>query len=184
MYRDSLVTQMVNNLPEMWETWVQSLGWEDTLQKGIATHSSILAWRIPWTEEPGELQSMGFQRVGHDWAPNTFTFNIHIYTHTYLIHKCTYIYVCLVPQLCLTLCNPMAHWALLSMGFPRQEYCSGLPFPSPGDLSDPGIQSASLVSPASAGGFSLPLAPPGMYLYLHICITQSLCCTPETNTTL
>ena len=50
----------------MWETWVQSLGWEDPLDKGMATHSYILAWRIPWTEELGGLQSMGLQRVGHD----------------------------------------------------------------------------------------------------------------------
>ena len=50
----------------MWETWVQSLGQEDTLEKEMATHSSILAWRIPWMEEPGRLQSMGSQRVGHD----------------------------------------------------------------------------------------------------------------------
>ena len=61
----SLVAQMVRNLPAMWETWVGSLGWEDLLEKGMATHSSILAWRIPWTEEPGELQSMGSQRVRH-----------------------------------------------------------------------------------------------------------------------
>ena len=54
------------NLPAMQESWVQSLGWEDPLQKGTATHSSILAWRVPWTEEPGGLQSMGSQRVGHD----------------------------------------------------------------------------------------------------------------------
>ena len=52
----------------MWETWVRSLGWEDPLEEGIATHSSILAWRISWTEEPGRLQSMGSQRVGHNWA--------------------------------------------------------------------------------------------------------------------
>ena len=50
----------------MWETWVQSLGQEDPLEKEMATHSSILAWRIPWTEEPGGLQSMGLQRVGHN----------------------------------------------------------------------------------------------------------------------
>ena len=50
-----LVTQTVKNLPAMQETWVQSLGWEDPLEKGMATHSSILAWRIPWTEEPGRL---------------------------------------------------------------------------------------------------------------------------------
>ena len=50
----------------MQETWVQSLGWEDALEEGLATHSRILAWRIPWTEEPGGLQSVGSQRVGHD----------------------------------------------------------------------------------------------------------------------
>ena len=55
-------------LPAMQETWVQSLGWEDSLEKEMATHSSIPAWRIPWTEEPGGLQSMGSQRVRHDWA--------------------------------------------------------------------------------------------------------------------
>ena len=57
-----LVAQMVKHLRE---TWVQSLGWEDPLEKEMATHSSTLAWKIPWTEEPGGLQSMGLQRVGH-----------------------------------------------------------------------------------------------------------------------
>ena len=57
---------MVNNLPEMQEIRVQSLGWEDPLEKEMVTHSSILAWRIPWTEEPGGLQTMRSQRVGHD----------------------------------------------------------------------------------------------------------------------
>ena len=61
-----LVAQLVKNLPAMQETWVRSLGWKDSLEKGKAIHSSILAWRIPWTEEPGRLQSMGPQRVGHD----------------------------------------------------------------------------------------------------------------------
>ena len=60
------MTQMVKNLPAMWETSVQALGWEDSLEKGMATYSSILAWRTPWIEEPGGLQSMGSQRVGHD----------------------------------------------------------------------------------------------------------------------
>ena len=69
----SLVVQMVRNLPAMQETWVQSLGWEDPLEKGKATHCSILAWRIPWTEEPDGLQSMGSPRVGHDRATSTFT---------------------------------------------------------------------------------------------------------------
>ena len=68
----SLVVQLVNNLPPMPEMrvqsldWENSLDWEDSLEKGMATHSSILAWRIPWTEEPGGLQSMGSQRVGCD----------------------------------------------------------------------------------------------------------------------
>ena len=61
----SLVAQMVKYMPTMQETWVQSLGWEDLLEKEIATHSRILAWKIPWTEEPGRLQSTGSQRVGH-----------------------------------------------------------------------------------------------------------------------
>ena len=64
--RASLVAQMVKCLPAMKETWVRSLGWEDPLEKETATHSSTLAWKIPWMEEPGRLQSMGSQRVGHD----------------------------------------------------------------------------------------------------------------------
>ena len=62
----SLVAQLVKNLPVMQKTWVQFLGQEDPLEKEIATHSSIIAWEISWTDEPGELQSMGSQRVGHD----------------------------------------------------------------------------------------------------------------------
>ena len=61
-----LVAQRVKSLPAMWETWVRSLGWEDPLEKEMATHSSTLAWKIPWTEEPGRPQPMGSQRVGHD----------------------------------------------------------------------------------------------------------------------
>ena len=64
--RASLVAQSVKNLPAVQETQVRSLGWEDPLEKEMATHSSILAWKISWTEEPGGLQSMGSQRVGHD----------------------------------------------------------------------------------------------------------------------
>ena len=60
------MAQMVKNPPAVWEIWVQSLGQEDLLQKGMATHSNILAWKIPWTEEPGRLQSMGHERVGYD----------------------------------------------------------------------------------------------------------------------
>ena len=66
VYRTSLVAQMVKCLPTVLETWVQSLGWEDLLEKEMETHSSILAWKIPRTEEPGRVQSMGSQRVGRD----------------------------------------------------------------------------------------------------------------------
>ena len=61
-----LVAQTVKNLPVMWETQARSLDWEDPLEEGMATHSSIPTWESPWTEEPGRLQSMGTQRVGHD----------------------------------------------------------------------------------------------------------------------
>ena len=57
---------MVNNQTAMQETWARTMDWEDSQKKGMATHSSILAWRIPWTEEPGRLQHMGLERVGHD----------------------------------------------------------------------------------------------------------------------
>ena len=73
----SLAAQMVNNPPAMQETRVQSLSWEDPLEEGMATHSSILAWRIPWTEEPGELQSMVLLRVGHYWVTK------HTHTHIF-----------------------------------------------------------------------------------------------------
>ena len=62
----SLVAQAVKHLPTMRETWVRSLGWEDPLEKEMATHSSPLAWKIPWTEKPGGLQSMGSQRIEHN----------------------------------------------------------------------------------------------------------------------
>ena len=64
--RASLVAQRLKRLPAMQETWVQSLGWEDPLEKEMATHSSTLAWKIPWMDKPGRLQSMGSQRVRHD----------------------------------------------------------------------------------------------------------------------
>ena len=60
------MAQTVKHLPTMRETWVQSLGWADPLEKEMATHPSTLAWKIPWTDEPGRIQSMGSQRVGHD----------------------------------------------------------------------------------------------------------------------
>ena len=73
---DLQIAQAVKNPPLMREIWVQSLGWDDPLEEGITTHSSILAWRIPWTEEPGGLQSMGSQRVGHDWVTRHITVHV------------------------------------------------------------------------------------------------------------
>ena len=74
----SMVVQMVKCLPAIWETWFQSLGWEDPLEKEMATHSSALAWKIPQTEEPDRLQSTGLQRVGHDWL-TSFSFTLLIF---------------------------------------------------------------------------------------------------------
>ena len=68
-----VVAQTVKRLPAVRETQVRSLGWEDPLEKEMPTHSRTLAWKIPWTEEPGRLQSMGSQRLGHDWATHTHT---------------------------------------------------------------------------------------------------------------
>ena len=70
-----IILKILKNLPAMRETWVWSVGWEDPLEEGMTTHSSVLAWRIPWTEEPGGLQSMGSQRLRYDWAKK------HTYTH-------------------------------------------------------------------------------------------------------
>ena len=79
----SLVAKTVRNPPAMRETWVWSLGWEDPLEESMATHSSILAWRIPWMEEPGKLPSIGSQRVGHDWMTKH---------STWVFHKCHLLY--------------------------------------------------------------------------------------------
>ena len=77
LFMASLVAWMVKHLPTMQETWVWSLGQEDTLEKEMATHSSIHAWKISWTEEPGGLQSMGSQRVRHDWATSLHFTSLH-----------------------------------------------------------------------------------------------------------
>ena len=82
--RTFLVARLVKNLPAMWKTWIWFLGWEDPLKKGMGTHFSNLAWRIPWTEEPGRVQSMGSRRVSKDWA--TFTFTKLIINVMYLNH--------------------------------------------------------------------------------------------------
>ena len=89
-YWVSLVAQMVKNLLAVQETWFWTLGWEDPLEKGVTTYSSILAWRIPWTEEPGGLQSMGLQGVRQDWATNTHT-HTHTHTATYWLRNLGYV---------------------------------------------------------------------------------------------
>ena len=84
IYGAFLVAQMVKNLPAMWETQIRSLGQEYPLEKGMATDSSILNWRITWTEEPGGQMAMSSWRAGHDWATNT---------HTHYIYKCMNVYI-------------------------------------------------------------------------------------------
>ena len=83
----SLVAQMVQNLPIMWDTKVRCLSQEDPLEEGMATHSGILAWRISWTEEPGRLQSTGSQRVRHDQATDTFSFFSQRNTNQFLVQS-------------------------------------------------------------------------------------------------
>ena len=106
------VAQTVENLPAMQETEVQTLGWEDPLEKGKATHSTILAWRIPQPEESGRLQSTGLQRAGHDWVTNTYLCQDQCLEHG----KTQYLWcfliiavsVCVVvTQMFLTLCDPV-----------------------------------------------------------------------------
>ena len=89
------MTQVVKSSPEMWEIWVPSMGLKDPLEKGMATHSSILAWEIPWTEEPGGLQSLESQRVGHNWVTKHST------------AQSIKMNMCFIAQLYLTLCDPM-----------------------------------------------------------------------------
>ena len=107
----SLVAQRLKHLPAMQETWVWSLGREDSLEKEMAPHSSIVAWRIPWTEEPGGLQSTGSQRVGHDWVTSlsvgsiwNFLFCIPLEPHLY----------CKTEQQLLVLHDNLYHWTVSS----------------------------------------------------------------------
>ena len=100
----SLVAQRLKRLPPMRETRVRSLGWEDPLEKEMATHSSILAWRIPWTEEPGGLQSTGSQRVRHDWMTLLYLLTLPWLKYEKL--SCRHCCV-LVAKLCPALYDPM-----------------------------------------------------------------------------
>jgi len=126
--KDSQVAQWVKNPPAMQETQIQSLGWEDPLEEGMATHSSNLAWRILWTEEPGRLQPIRLQRVRHNWKTK--------HTHWSEVKSVSRVQLFATPW-------TVTYQALRSVGFSRQEYWSGLPFPSPGDLPNPGIEPGS-----------------------------------------
>ena len=162
---------MVKHLSTMGETRVQSLGWEDPLEKEMAIHFRTIAWKIPWTEEPGRLQPMGWQRVGHDWATSLHFHSLLIsilimYTCNTLSRAWTkksspaldHVKVKLLSRVHL-FATPwtVAYQAPLSMGFSRQEYWSGLPFPSPGDLPNPGIKPRAPALQRDA----LPSEPPG-----------------------
>ena len=123
------MAQTVKRLSAMWETWVWSLGQEDPLEKEMAIHSSTIAWKIPWTEEPGRLQSMRLQRVGYDWATSL---------HFMLFFMKRKLLSAAAAAKSLQPCPTMqpqrwtaAHQAPPSLGFSRQEYWSGLPLPSP-----------------------------------------------------
>ena len=104
----SLVTQMVKHLPTMQETWVRSLGWEDPLEKEMVTHSGMLSWKIPWTKEPGRLQSMGSQRVGHDQATNTYC-----WSYVFLVNLIPRNYMYVNIMYVLTLKLLFSNWLLL-----------------------------------------------------------------------
>ena len=145
---------MVGNLPAIQETQVQSLGQEDSLEKETATHSSILDWEIPWTEEPGRLQSMGAQSSVHgifqarvlEWGAITFSVgelrecaNRGRNTWFPAPRSPSALTRGPHPSAAPTGCRSLGP----SMGCSRQEYWSGLPFPSPGNLPDPGIEPRS-----------------------------------------
>ena len=155
-------------LQETQEMQVWFLGWDDPLEEEMAIYSSILARKILWTEEPGRLQSVGSQRVGHNWATelnwcmfiNCFRKNTQETTKTgypregqSIVMRGVWWGISFVVELLrrvwlFATAWTIARWAPLSMGFPRQDCWSRLPFPPPGDLPDPGIKPAS---PALAG---------------------------------
>ena len=150
-----------NHLPVQ-EMRVQSLGWEDPPEKRMATHSSILAWEIPCTEEPGGLQFIGLQRLGTDLVTKQTALtwkNSSLYSRFQHFLSVSSLFPVLSlssnVQLFTTPWTVACH-ASLSIGFFRQEYWSGFPFPSPGNLPSPGIEWGSPALQAD----SLPTEPP------------------------
>ena len=164
----SLVAQRLKCLPAMWETLVWSLGREGPLEKEMATHSSILAWRIPWMEELDGLQSTGSQRVGHDWA-TSLHFIVGLKCCVNFRHTAKWM---LYTKSCPTLWNPwtVAYQVPLSMGFPTQEYWSDLLFPSPGDF----LYSRTDWHLLHWQVDSLPLSHQGMYVHISTLFWDSI----------
>ena len=165
------MAQLVKNLPAMWETWVLSLAWEDPLEKGKATHSSILAWRIPWT-----IWFMGLQRVGHDWVTFTFIVDLQYSVSFRLIAKrlsFPYMYgLFLVAQSCRTLC--VTPWTVtfqapLSMGIFQARILQWVSMPSSRGSSQP--RDRTQVSHTAGGLFTswaTREAPIYIYIYIYI----------------
>ena len=199
-------------MQETQEMWGLSLCWEDPLEYEMATHSSFLAWKIPWTEKPGGLQPMGSQRVRHDWAcSHTHT---HMHTHgdklaqviqplNFLLRKCSkpkahsqasswsrktactrlpfpFIIIRFIVSLCVSVARScpiicLTLWTIawegpLFIDFSRQEYWSRWPFPSPGDLPDPGIEPRS---PALQADSLLSESPGSCNWVLIFCYTHA-----------
>ena len=100
--------------PAMWKTWVRSLGWEDALEKELASHSSSLAWEIPQTEEPGGLESMGSQRVGHDWGTNTHKIFLSSSPTCGAVDSSSLIFILLLFLMYWSINNLMSHNQLIS----------------------------------------------------------------------
>ena len=172
---------VIKNLPAIQEPWVRSLGWEDLLEEKMATHSSILAWKIPWTEKPGGLQSTGCKESGTTEHTYTHT-RVHARTHTHtrtqeewhsieskaadvgdILFQATgdlrlfWKFNFLSRVRLFVTPRAGARQPPLPMGFSRQEYLSGLPFPSPGNLPPPEIEPTC---PAAQANLSLS-EPPG-----------------------
>ena len=166
------MAQTVRNLFAKQETQVQSLGWEDALEKGITTHPIILAWKISWTEKPGRLLSMGSQK-SWTWIPsNVFLLSCHcdgcLSCVCAKLLSCDWLFVMLWA---------VTHQASLSMRFSRQEYYRALPFPSPGYCPDPGIEPVSPARVSCIVGKFFTTEPPEkpiLYIAVYICQSKSM----------
>ena len=122
-HQASLVAQMVKCLPAMQETQVQSLGQKDPLEKEMATHSSTLAYKIPWTEESGGLQSMGLQRVGHHWATSlSFTYGSHLEMRVGLATCMGQIWLCDCASVCVCLHVYVSVYTCTPLGLGRNSF--------------------------------------------------------------